>query len=112
MFEYPLEKYRYYVTKNKVIAVSTYAGKTVRGVAKCDPNDHFDIEKGKQLAAARCNQRIAAKRFARATAAANAAQDAIVEATNYADRMAEYKYDAQDALIEADARVNNLLVDM
>ena len=58
--------YKYVVTPNKVIAISTYAGRTVRGVAKCHPNDTFDEEYGKQLAAARCNEKIARKRYARA----------------------------------------------
>lgn len=58
--------YRYVVTPTKVIALSTYAGKTVRGVAKCHPNDEFNEEYGKQLAAARCNRKIAAKRYNRA----------------------------------------------
>ena len=33
---------------NTVIAISTYAGKTVKGIAKCDPNDNFsyDYENG------------------------------------------------------------------
>ena len=50
---YPIEKYRYFTNGSKVVAVSTYAGKTVRGVANCDPNDEFSLEKGKELAAAR-----------------------------------------------------------
>ena len=44
---YPIEKYRYYTNGRRVIAVSTYAGKTVRGVATCDPGDEFSMEKGK-----------------------------------------------------------------
>ena len=58
--------YRYVVTPTKVIALSTYAGRTVRGVAKCHPDDKFDEEFGKKLAAARCNQKIASKRYERA----------------------------------------------
>jgi len=58
--------YKYIETPNKVIALSTYAGKTVRGVAKCHPNDTFDVEFGHKLAAARCNAKIARKRLARA----------------------------------------------
>ena len=55
-------RYKYYTNnKDVVVAVSSYAGKTVRGVAKCDPRDTFDIEKGKELAAARCNEKIAYK---------------------------------------------------
>ena len=36
---FPLSKYQFYVHNNRVIAVSTYAGKTVRGIAICDNND-------------------------------------------------------------------------
>ena len=55
--------YRYFIAGNKVIAVSTYAGKTVRGIAICSPEDKFDIEFGKKLAAARCNEKVAEKRL-------------------------------------------------
>lgn len=48
-------KYKVFTnSKNEIIAVSTYAGKTVKGVAKCDPRDSFDKSKGEQLAIARC----------------------------------------------------------
>ena len=58
--------YKYFVSGNKVIAVSTYAKKTVRGVAKCSSADDFDEEKGKKLAAARCNLKVSQKRYDRA----------------------------------------------
>ena len=45
--EYSLDRYNYYTTQNKVIAVSTYAGRTVKGIAKCDPRDTFSIDSGK-----------------------------------------------------------------
>lgn len=51
---------------NMIVAVSSYAGKTVRGIAKCHPNDSFDEEFGKKLAVARCNLKVAKKRQARA----------------------------------------------
>ena len=39
-------KYKVFTnSKNEIIAVSTYAGKTVKGVAKCDPRDSFDKSK-------------------------------------------------------------------
>ena len=35
--------YQFYKdNSDNIIAVSTYAGHTVRGVAKCHPNDEFD----------------------------------------------------------------------
>ena len=42
-----MTKYNFYTDgKTKVVAVSTYAGKVVRGVAKCDVNDTFSLENG------------------------------------------------------------------
>ena len=56
-------KYRYYTNgKNVVVAVASYAGRTVRGVAKCSDQDEFNLETGKKLAAARCAMKIAKKR--------------------------------------------------
>jgi hypothetical protein len=55
-------KYKFYRADNKVIAVSSFAGKPVRGIAKCDPADNFSVENGEELAAARCNNKISAKR--------------------------------------------------
>lgn len=55
-------KYRYINSGNTVVAISSFAGKTVKGVAKCDPEDTFSLEAGKELAAARCNRKITTKR--------------------------------------------------
>lgn len=70
---YPLDKYRYYKHELadgsiEIFAVSSYAGKTVKGKARCHAKDieNFDEEKGKQLAALRCDLKIAEKRMARA----------------------------------------------
>ena len=62
MKEFPLERYRFFVVKNMVVAVSSFAGHRVRATAKADPRDKFDLEKGKRLAAARCNLKVAEKR--------------------------------------------------
>ena len=56
-------KYRYYTNgKNVVVAVASYAGRTIRGVAKCSEQDEFNLETGKELAAARCAVKIARER--------------------------------------------------
>ena len=57
-------EYKYKIDKEHgvVVAISTFAHKKVAGVAKCAPGDTFDEEKGKALAAARCNLKIANKR--------------------------------------------------
>ncbi len=91
---YPLDKYRYYTNGKKVIAVSTYAGKTVRGVAVCDPHDTFDLEKGKKLAALRCAMKIADKRVQRAESKLGEAEDIVDSAACHLDKMNRYYVDA------------------
>lgn len=93
--------YKYVVTPNKVIAISTYAGRTVKGVAKCHPNDTFDVEFGKKLAAARCNEKIAYKRLTRALNKFTEAVDESVAADEKMKRMRDYVLDAGTAHEEA-----------
>ena len=58
-----IPKYSYFTNgKDTVVAVASYAGKRVRGVAKCSEMDEFDLAKGEKLAAARCNLKIAKMR--------------------------------------------------
>ena len=108
-----MTKYSFYTDrKTKVIAVSTYAGKAVRGVAKCDVNDTFSLEKGKELAAARCNEKIAKKRFIRAQ---NANIDVLLEygrLMNKFTKSVSYKDDSQVALTEAQNLVASILKTM
>lgn len=74
-----------------VVATSTYAGKTVRGVARCHPNDEFDMDKGIQLAVARCNLKVADKRQARACRKVKEAKLALYEAQVFLDKMRDYR---------------------
>lgn len=83
-------RYRFYVTDNKVICVSSYAGKAVRGIAKCDPKDMFDLETGKKLAQMRCDYKIAQKRVLRARAKHAEATKALGDAREYRDKMQSY----------------------
>jgi hypothetical protein len=95
-------KYEYFSDgKSKVIAVSHYAGKVVRGVAKCSPTDDFDIEAGKEIAKARCDAKIAAKRAARAKEKRELAHQAYLVAADYADAMVRYRVDADIAAYNA-----------
>lgn len=73
---YPIEKYDFKVyektnedgTKSSVVvAISKYAGKIVKGVAKCSQDDAFSLEAGKKLAAARCDFKVCLKRHRRAS---------------------------------------------
>lgn len=115
--KYSLDKYKFYQYKDKnakdtVAAASTYAGRTVKGYAKCDPKDQFSIEKGKELAAARCNAKIAAKRVKRASAKYLEAQQQLADARRFMARMTEYYTDAVDQLDEANAAITNMMKSM
>lgn len=101
-FEY---KYKIDEEKRTVVALSTFAGKAVTGVAHCAPEDTFDIEVGKKLAAARCSVKIAEKRVKRAEACYMAA----VEAMKYwSDRLAKMKHYKDDSIIAFDAAFDAL----
>ena len=103
------DKYRFYTSKNKVIAVSTYASRPVRGVAKCDPEDVFSIECGKELAMARCNEKIAEKRVKRAQRKFKEAHDAYVVAKRFYENMTKYLDDSLIAHAEAKKNVADIL---
>lgn len=94
--------------KNKVVAVSSYAGKTVRGVAKCDPRDTFDLNSGKMLAEARCGVKIAEKRAARAYREFTKASEEVGRACRKLEKMRAYVEDADNALIVARSLLENV----
>ena len=104
---YPLEKYKYYQAGNKVIAVSTFAGRTVRGIAKCNPKDSFDLEKGKKLAALRCNEKVAKRRFARARKKCDQAYQAYLDADEAYNKAIDYEEDSFDQLERAEKMVED-----
>ena len=90
-----MARYRFIETNNKVICISTYAKKVVRGVAKCSPNDNFDIEIGKRLAQLRCDEKIADKRANRALDKYLEAEDILAEAKADYDDMRRYYDDSE-----------------
>ena len=95
-----------------VIALSTYAGKTVRGVARCNPVDQFDLEKGKELAAARCNQAVSIKRAKRAAQKLQEAEAQLALAQAHLDKMRKYVEDAEAAKLEAIYHHNQLIKEL
>lgn len=90
-FEY---KYKIDEEKRTVVAMSTFAGKTVTGVARCAPSDKFDIETGRKIAAARCSVKIAEKRVKRAELCYEIAVDAMKFWSDRLTKMRHYKDDA------------------
>ena len=112
--KYSLDKYRYANKthadgRKSVIAISTFAGKTVRGVATCDVNDAFNEQYGKELAAARCNQKVAVKRQNRAQRQIAKAEAELERAKKFYSDMLTYYADATDELNEANNHVNHIL---
>ena len=60
-------------SEGTVIARTTFAGKEVNAKAKCHPDDKFNSSSGCDLAAARCNKKVAKLRVAMARKKVNAA---------------------------------------
>ena len=79
----------------RVVAVSSFAGKPVKAHADCHPNDEFDLEYGKSLAAARCGEKIAAKRCKRAYNKVDEAQALVNAALAHLQKMMKYEADAE-----------------
>ena len=79
----------------RVVAVSTFAGKPVKAHADCHPNDEFDLEYGQALAAARCAEKIAAKRCKRAYNKVDEATAQFNAAMNHLQKMMQYEADAE-----------------
>lgn len=96
-----MARYRFIEAGNKVICISTYAKKVVKGIAKCAPNDKFDIEIGKKLAQLRCDEKIAKKREYRALDKLLEAEDILMNAKVYYNDMLKYYLDSEDKYSKA-----------
>lgn len=109
-----MEKKNYYKTytdaKNRtVIAVCRYAGHSVKGIAKCAPEDTFDIETGKKLAIARCEWKVAKLKLQNASKKYLEAAKAADEASLRYSKMKDYYMDSVDQLDEAGAAIQKIL---
>lgn len=109
---YPIEKYKFITYGNKVIALSTYAGKRVRAVAACNPCDTFSLESGKKLAAARCAVKVAEKRVKRAEKKLREADSQWRKADAYINNMEDYLTSAENQLWDAQDELASLLNEM
>lgn len=112
-----LNKYKF-ITHNRkdgrveIIALATFAGKMVRGKAICSLDDTFDREKGMKLAAARCNEKIACKRYALSKKKLREAEDAVLVATRRYDQMRHYQEDSFLAKINASKLVKDMISEL
>ena len=115
---YPIDKYQIIKHQHKdylgveIIARSTYAGQDVKGKAICHVGDTNKEENGIKLAVARCAEKIAKKRAARATRLLKRANDQLAMAQKYVADMTAYHTDAVAELSEAHADVEKILSKM
>lgn len=102
--------YNIYVDgKNRaVIAVCRYAGRNVRGVAKCSPDDEFNLDYGTRLAIARCEEKIARIKIRNASTKYLAAAKAADEAEKRFSEMKQYYMDSVDQLDNAIEEVKKI----
>ena len=103
--------YSFYTNENKgeVIAVTHYAGHTIKGVAKCNPIDEFDLKTGMKLAVARAEKKVAKAKVRNAANKYLEAARAADEAEKYFDKMKQYYMDSVDQLEEAEESLINIL---
>ena len=94
-------KYTYSVNGNTVYCIKHYAGRPVRGIAKCDPFDSFNLDDGKDLSRARCDVRIAEKRLKMKNKKVERAIEELQIAIKNAENAGRYQEEAVFALEEA-----------
>ena len=91
------EKYRFYhnFEDNTVVCITFYKGRTIRGIAKCDPEDDFDLEAGKKLAYLRCRQKFVARKCKRAHKVCDDAFVTVAQAQNNLYKALEFAEDVE-----------------
>lgn len=104
--------YKFFHTKNKCICVSSYAGKPIRGIAKCAPGDTFDYEIGDKLARLRCDVKVMSARYNRAAKKFAEAEEAYLRAKRHYEKMAQYKDDSEDSLVNAEISLSDLMFEL
>ena len=92
-----------------IIAASSFAGIPVKGIAKCDPNDVYDIEKGIKLAIRRCDEKIAVKKMARGQQKLAAAEKEYLAAKERLEMMQQYADDAEINLVKTSKELADYL---
>lgn len=104
------EKYHFYYHEDKktVVCTTLYKGQMVRGIAKCDPEDEFDLEFGKKVAYLRCKAKFARKKFKHALKVEREAFVVANKAKYHLDKASEFVSDAEMQLVNAMVELNDL----
>lgn len=103
--------YKTYIDeKNRtVIAVCRYAGHNIKAIAKCAPEDTFDVEFGTKLAIARCELKVAKIKLRNAGSKYLEAAKAADNADKRFEKMKEYYMDSVDQLDAAGTAIQNII---
>ena len=96
----------------EIIAYTNYRGKVVRATAKCNPEDSFSEDKGRTLASARCEAKVARKRVKRAEEKVKMAYRELMKAQKFFVEMKEYQLFASDELFRVNDKLNKILEDL
>lgn len=99
----------YFDNKNTIIAVSNYKGKTIKGVAKCSPEDNFNYAKGVELAVARLRLKKAKLKAKLAVEEINKLKTKNDILRNKIAKASDFYADAIDELQSLDSELNNIL---
>lgn len=102
-------RYRYFNSETEVVCVSSFAGKSVVGRAKCAPGDNFNLEVGKKLARLRCDLKIAKKRKKSADKKEIAARMAVHAAKEEWEKSVEYYKSASAEINTVSNELNDLI---
>ena len=100
---------KYYKHNNEIVAVTSYQGKTIRAVAKCNPDDEYSYDFGKDLATARANLKVATKRNKRACDKMNEAAAALRKAQDHYKDMCDYFDSSITEMEDAKLAISSLL---
>ena len=94
-------KFYYNKDEQTIICMTLYKGQPVRGIAKCDPDDEFNLELGKKLAYLRCRKKFLRKKLKRAMKAEHDAIIAEARAKYNLDSAREFVSDSETQLAKA-----------
>ena len=101
--------YKFVYYKNMVVAISSFAGKTVKASAKCDPNDTYVKELGELVAKSRCDIKVAKKRSKHAAKKLAEAKKEYERAKARVAKMESYMIDSYNMEKEAIDAYNKLM---
>ena len=102
------KKYHFYYNEDNqtVVCTTLYKCQMVRGIAKCDPEDEFDLELGKKFAYLRCRAKFTRKKFKHALKVERDAFVVANKAKYRLDKAREFASDSEMQLVNAMVELN------